>query len=381
MRWRDRRKRLIVEGFQLQFVIVSLLWLAVTLLLFLAVLFGPAAVLVVWPDTTDAQRADAASRLIALHEHAWPAVVLALASGGLFLVRHSHRLAGPIYRFRVTFSRVAAGDLTPRVRLRKGDYLVDEAAELDAMIRSLARAIDDIRAAADVAAEAADSLPPGGREGEAASVLAAAVARIRDRLETLTTDHDARPRTQAADGEAARARTGLLGERGFTLIEVLIAVAILVTLFAMGGATYAGALEKARVTRAIADIRAIDREIATFHLLQSRLPVSLAEIQKDVLRDPWGSPYEYLVLTKPQAGGGGGGGGKGGGKGGSGGGGGGGTSGHARKDRSLVPINSDYDLYSKGRDGKSQPPLTAQASQDDIVRGSDGGFIGLAADY
>ena len=48
------------------------------------------------------------------------------------------------------------------------------------------------------------------------------------------------------------------------------------------------------------------------------------------------------------------------------------------KDRFLVPINSDFDLYSMGKDGKSQMPLTAKDSRDDIIRANDGAYIGLA---
>jgi general secretion pathway protein G len=44
-------------------------------------------------------------------------------------------------------------------------------------------------------------------------------------------------------------------------------------------------------------------------------------------------------------------------------------------------LNSDYDLYSKGRDGRSVSPLTAKASRDDVIRASNGGFIGLGANY
>ena len=51
------------------------------------------------------------------------------------------------------------------------------------------------------------------------------------------------------------------------------------------------------------------------------------------------------------------------------------------KDKSLHPLNSDYDLYSMGKDGASTGPLTAKASRDDVVRANDGRFIGLAKDY
>ena len=72
--------------------------------------------------------------------------------------------------------------------------------------------------------------------------------------------------------------------------------------------------------------------------------------------DPWGNPYEYLNIAQ------------------------GGNQG-ARKDKSLVPINSTYDLYSKGRDGDSKKSLVPKVSQDDIVRANDGAFVGLALDY
>jgi len=58
-----------------------------------------------------------------------------------------------------------------------------------------------------------------------------------------------------------------------------------------------------------------------------------------------------------------------------------GWKGKARKDKFLVPLNSTYDLYSKGKDGQSKLPLTAKASKDDIIRASDGAFIGLASEF
>ena len=52
-----------------------------------------------------------------------------------------------------------------------------------------------------------------------------------------------------------------------------------------------------------------------------------------------------------------------------------------RKDKFQVPLNSTYDLYSLGKDGVSDEPLTAKPSWDDIVRANDGAFIGLATQY
>ena len=55
--------------------------------------------------------------------------------------------------------------------------------------------------------------------------------------------------------------------------------------------------------------------------------------------------------------------------------------GHARKDKVLKPLNSDFDLYSVGPDGQTQASLTSSVSRDDVVRARDGAFIGTAAEF
>lgn len=144
--------------------------------------------------------------------------------------------------------------------------------------------------------------------------------------------------------------------RGFTLVEMLVVVVIIGILASIAIGSLRGALYRARVTRAIADIHTLEIDIEQYNATRGSLPPNLTAIDRAGLTDPWGAPYQYLPLTKT-------------------------TVGSARKDRFLVPLNSDFDLYSKGRDGQSQPPLTASVSRDDIVRANDGGFIGLATDY
>ncbi len=144
--------------------------------------------------------------------------------------------------------------------------------------------------------------------------------------------------------------------RGLTLIELLTVLAIIGILATIASLLYANFTEQARVARAVADISILSSEISTFESMNERLPNNLAEIGRSTLLDPWGRPYEYLNFAL-------------------------GPLGQQRKDHALVPINTDYDLYSKGKDGGSQPPLTASASLDDIVRANDGQYIGLASGY
>jgi general secretion pathway protein G len=158
---------------------------------------------------------------------------------------------------------------------------------------------------------------------------------------------------------------------GFTLIEIMIVLAIIGLLSAIAGTKYLAYIEKVRVASAIASIRAIEVQLDDYVRSEKPLPATLSEIGVDGMLDPWGHSFEYLPFptTAPGSG-------KGGAdpKGGS-------YIGSARKDHFLVPLNSDYDLYSVGRDGKTHPPLSAPDSADDVIRANDGAYIGLAANY
>jgi general secretion pathway protein G len=142
---------------------------------------------------------------------------------------------------------------------------------------------------------------------------------------------------------------------GFTLVEVMIAGAILSVLAALTTTNYQVYIQRVRVARAVVEVKGIATQLDTISNNDERLPSSLASIGL-AKTDPWGRLYRYLRLTKPpQA--------------------------TARKDQFLVPLNSDYDLYSTGVDGLSRPAITHPDSLDDVVRGANGAFIGLARNY
>ena len=146
---------------------------------------------------------------------------------------------------------------------------------------------------------------------------------------------------------------------GFTLVEVLITVAILALLGGIAMPLYQGYLEEAELHEAIEGIRTIELLVDDFAMTNRVHPDSLADVGADGMLDPWGRPYQYLNIAD----------------------GGNEVKGKARKDKFLVPVNSDYDLYSLGKDGDSKAPFAPKVSHDDVVRANDGAYVGLAKSY
>jgi len=148
-------------------------------------------------------------------------------------------------------------------------------------------------------------------------------------------------------------------EQGFTLLELLIVVAILATLTAIALPGMAYYVDKTRNQVAISDLRNISLDILVYYQENNAYPDSLDDIGRSAARDPWGNPYEYLRIDGGNEQG----------------------MGQYRKNRNMVPVNTDYDLYSKGKDGKSAKPFTSDLSQDDIVRCNNGSYFGLVSNY
>lgn len=145
-------------------------------------------------------------------------------------------------------------------------------------------------------------------------------------------------------------------QAAYTLIEMLITMAIVATMMSVAFPAYTRFVAESKVAVAMGDIQDIEGKLERYFLLHYSLPNSLAEVGIN-REDPWGNPYQYLNMATAKG------------------------NGKKRKDRNLVPINTDYDLFSMGPDGKSVPPLTARHSRDDIIRASNGAYVGSAEGY
>ena len=147
--------------------------------------------------------------------------------------------------------------------------------------------------------------------------------------------------------------------QGLTLVEVMIVIVIIGILSSIAIPTYFSTKEKAKMAATISEIKILEKMIQAYNIDHDSYPENLDELGRKTPKDPWGNPYQYFKIEGRKKKG----------------------VGKMRKDHSMVPVNSDFDLYSKGRDGKSQTPFTAKASRDDIVRANNGRYIGLVSDY
>src|SRR6185437_1769819 len=116
-----------------------------------------------------------------------------------------------------------------------------------------------------------------------------------------------------------------------------------------------GQLERARIEHARREITQIHRSIEAYRARHHELPGSLTDLGSAAPLDPWGHAYEYVNFDAS------------------------GTVG--QKNYDGLPVNSEYDLYSAGPNGRTDDNLRSDAALDDIVRARDGGFVGSAADF
>jgi methyl-accepting chemotaxis protein len=142
-----RRKFLVDKRLQIRFIAVSLGYVAFYIFVTIAAAFIPLAF------TLRTARFDShtayltANNLIYLHQHIWPIALIVIILVSLHSLWLSHKVAGPLFRFRQIFRALAAGKLPDQQRLRKRDYLQPEMKLINEMLHSLQSRMENFQEA------------------------------------------------------------------------------------------------------------------------------------------------------------------------------------------------------------------------------------------
>ncbi|GFO60040.1 hypothetical protein GMST_23650 [Geomonas silvestris] len=170
-------------------------------------------------------------------------------------------------------------------------------------------------------------------------------------------------KTSAPEEAVGETRQWIANQHGFTFVELLVTCAILAILAFMTFPAYTKIRTRVQTVRAMEEIRGIEKNISAFTVdNNASLPPNLAAIRMDGMRDPWANPYIYhpFFVAYPDA-----------------------TDANVTEPLNLAgrSLNEDYDLFSKGPDGQTTSGIDDTVSTDNIVRTSDGGWVGQASDF
>ena len=142
--------------------------------------------------------------------------------------------------------------------------------------------------------------------------------------------------------------------RGFTLIEVLVSMAIVGVLAVIATSGFTSFKDNARTARAIEEIRNLEKDISAYAIEKGSYPPGLVDIGKEGALDPWGHAYVYkrYVATEMR---------------------------YYGAELNIDP--PDYDLYSLGKDNATALDLNDPTSDDDILRIGNGAYVGTAKQF
>ena len=98
--------------------------------------------------------------------------------------------------------------------------------------------------------------------------------------------------------------------RGFTLLELLLVLVILVVIAGFGIQAFSGVRDKAKIKTAQIELGILSQSLKRYEMMMNALPSTLDALSnkpsdadtewvkmldKPITKDPWGNPYEYTI--------------------------------------------------------------------------------------
>ncbi|HEX7549013.1 MAG TPA: methyl-accepting chemotaxis protein [Candidatus Methylomirabilis sp.] len=141
----SRRRKLFVSWLQVRLLLVLLGHAVLVMATLVVMIFLPLIFRLESETLPPGERYWAASQFLMLDSWIWLPLILVFAMMCVLSMVVTHRVAGPLIRFRRVFEAVRAGDLTVRTNIRRFDYLQTEARILSEMVVGLRERVAALR--------------------------------------------------------------------------------------------------------------------------------------------------------------------------------------------------------------------------------------------
>jgi methyl-accepting chemotaxis protein len=145
---RNLSNYLINKHLQLHLIIHTLIYMLVIVIVTVSIVLYPLIRDMMFSDDFEIQY-QAAQAFLMLVKWLIPAILILLVLFTAHIILTTHKICGPLVNFTNTFDRLAHGDLSQKVYLRKGDYLKSECERINLMIEGISgiitRLLDDYK--------------------------------------------------------------------------------------------------------------------------------------------------------------------------------------------------------------------------------------------
>lgn len=152
----------------------------------------------------DYQQEELSIVMLYMHDRFLGIVLACAAVVVLSAVRSSHRIAGPLVRYKRNLRLMATGRLPEPLRTRRGDFLQEEVACLNDAVKGVAQRVDAIRAAHAALRESLAAAGQGNLDAKSLAALQSADRELEHCIAAF--EHyetgDARPVTTAGTAPA-----------------------------------------------------------------------------------------------------------------------------------------------------------------------------------
>ena len=155
---------LLAKSIQYKFLAIVIIYGTIIAVAMAAGLFLPDIIAMNNQNLSVEMRTAAAHRTLAFHARVWPSLITLVCIFALHSFRVLLRIFGPLYRFRSVFSEVGKGNLALRVKLRKKDYLKEEASKFNEMLETITEKWGTVRSYGFEALESLSALEEGVKQ-------------------------------------------------------------------------------------------------------------------------------------------------------------------------------------------------------------------------